>query len=64
MPYVKGALFLDRLRRELGEAAFWRGVKQYTSAHAGQLVDSRDFQKAMEKSAGRELAELFKEVFE
>ena len=64
VPYVKGALFLDRLRRELGEAAFWRGVKQYTSAHAGQLVDSRDFQKAMEKSAGRELAELFKEVFE
>ena len=64
VPYVKGALFLDRLRRELGEAAFWRGVKHYTSAHAGHLVDSRDFQEAMEKSAGRELAELFKEVFE
>ena len=61
LPYVKGALFLDRIRRELGETAFWRGIRQYTSSRAGQLVDSRDFHSAMEKSAGRSLAGLFEE---
>ncbi len=28
--YSKGALFMDRLRDELGEAAFWAGLRRYT----------------------------------
>jgi len=59
IPYVKGALFLDRLRTELGEAAFWRGIGLYTKTHARSLVDSRDFQRAMEQASGRPLAPLF-----
>jgi aminopeptidase N len=61
VPYVKGALFLDRLRAELGEDRFWRGILLYTSRHARGMVDSRDFQRAMEEAAGRELKELFDE---
>jgi len=62
IPYVKGALFLDRLRSELGEAAFWRGIARYTRSNARGLVDSRDFQRAMEEASGRPLASLFDEA--
>ena len=59
LPYVKGALFLDRLRTQLGERAFWTGLGKYTALHAGGLVDSRDFQKAMESTSGLDLKSLF-----
>ncbi len=59
LPYVKGALFLDRLRTELGDKAFWAGVGKYTAAGAGALVDSRDFEKAMEAASGKDLKALF-----
>ena len=63
VPYVKGALFLDRLRTELGEEIFWRGIALYTARYARQLVDSRDFQRAMEEAGGRTLDLLFAEVY-
>ena len=64
VPYVKGALFLDRLRTELGEETFWRGIALYTLRNARKLVDSRDFQQAMEEASGRGLRALFdEEVF-
>lgn len=61
VPYRKGALFLDRLRNELGDATFWRGIALYTRRHAGKLVDSRDFQRAMEEAAARPLTALFED---
>jgi aminopeptidase N len=62
IPYVKGALFLARLRTELGDEIFWRGIGLYTSGNARQLVDSRDFERAMEKASGRDLKTLFDEA--
>jgi len=59
IPYVKGALFVDRLRTELGEEKFWRGISLYTSRNAGRLVDSQDFERAMEEASGRDLKALF-----
>jgi aminopeptidase N len=59
--YSKGALFMDRLRRELGDDAFWAGLKRYTRDHVGSVVDSRDFQTSMEQSAHRDLSALFNE---
>jgi aminopeptidase N len=59
LPYVKGALFLDRLRTELGEETFWRGIALYTSRNARRLVDSSDFQRAMEEASGRDLGPVF-----
>lgn len=61
VPYVKGAIFLDELRSELGEENFWRGIALYTSRNARRLVDTRDFQRAMEEASGRDLAKLFNE---
>jgi aminopeptidase N len=62
IPYVKGALFLDQLRRELGDEIFWRGIGLYTSGNARRLVDSGDFERAMEKASGRDLKALFDEA--
>ncbi len=57
--YSKGALFLDALRTEIGDDAFWRGLALFTRTHAGGAVVSADFQKAMEEAAGRSLAASF-----
>jgi aminopeptidase N len=62
LPYIKGAIFLDRLRTELGEGKFWRGIALYTSRNAGKLVDASDFERAMEEASGRDLTGLFIEA--
>ena len=62
IPYIKGALFLERLRTELGDKIFWRGIGLYTSGNARRLVDSGDFERAMEKASGRDLRTLFDEA--
>jgi aminopeptidase N len=62
IPYIKGTLFLDRLRTELGEEKFWRGLALYTTRNADRLVDSTDFEKAMEDASGRNLKRLFDEA--
>jgi aminopeptidase N len=58
--YGKSVVFLDRLRSELGDAAFWAGLRAYTQANAGRSVTAHDLQRAMEKAAGRDLGPLFR----
>jgi aminopeptidase N len=57
--YSKAAVFLDALRTEMGDRAFWAGLRAYTRANAGGTVESRDLQRAMEGAAHRSLAPLF-----
>ncbi|WWW35304.1 M1 family aminopeptidase [Stenotrophomonas rhizophila] len=52
---------LHLLRGELGEAVFWRGLRDYTRTYDGRSVVTADFQRAMEKSAGRSLQPFFDE---
>ena len=59
--YSKGALFVATLREQIGDDAFWTGMRHYTRAHAGGTVTSQDFQQAMEEASGRDLANLFVE---
>jgi aminopeptidase N len=59
IPYVKGALFLNQLRAELGDEKFWRGIGLYTSRGARRLVDSHDLEHAMEAASGRNLWSFF-----
>jgi hypothetical protein len=58
--YGKSMVFLDALRSELGEDAFWRGVRRYTRANAGRSVTAADLQKAFEAATGRDLSNIFK----
>ncbi|MDT9000818.1 M1 family aminopeptidase [Paucibacter sp. APW11] len=61
--YSKGLLFMVALRSELGEAAFWDGLKRYTRAGAALApargVRAGDLRRAMELAAGRSLQGLF-----
>lgn len=59
--YSKGALVLHLLRRELGDTAFWAGLRAYsrTAAAAGGVVHTRDLQKGMEQASGRDLGWFF-----
>jgi aminopeptidase N len=58
--YGKSMVFLDALRSQLGEDAFWRGVRRYTEANAGRSVTAADLQKAFEAASGRDLSATFK----
>ncbi len=57
--YDKGAYVIHLLRTELGEPAFWRGIRLYTRSYFGKSVTTPDFQRAMEKASKRSLQEFF-----
>ena len=57
--YDKGAYVLHLLREEMGETAFWSGLRTYTQRHFGKSVVTTDFQTAMEQAAGKKLTTFF-----
>src|SRR5260221_7113646 len=59
LPYHKGAWFLHLLREQIGDDAFWRGIKIYTKDHWGKAVVSAGFQKSMGSATGTSPSALF-----
>lgn len=59
--YQRGSFVLHMLRREVGEAAFWKGLRQYYAQFAGRNALTRDFQKIMEKASGKNLTSFFQQ---
>lgn len=57
--YQKGAYVLHQLRELLGDAAFWAGMRRYTTAHFGRSVTTADFRVAMEEASGQDLRAFF-----
>lgn len=57
--YSKGALFMDRLRQDLGDELFWRAFKRYTRTYLGKTVTSQDLQRSFEQTSRRDLSSLF-----
>ncbi|MGI9167814.1 MAG: M1 family metallopeptidase [Pyrinomonadaceae bacterium] len=57
--YDKGAYVLHLLRTELGEPAFWAGLRQYTRKYFGKSVTTPDFQTMMEQASGKDLTDFF-----
>jgi aminopeptidase N len=51
--YVKGPWVLYMLERELGSEVFWLGVRAYLRRHAGGLVQTSDFARAIFDTTGR-----------
>jgi aminopeptidase N len=60
--YEKGGLVLHILRRELGDALFWKGVTAYLHRHARDVVETRDLMRALEEVSGRSLGRRFEEL--
>jgi aminopeptidase N len=57
--YQKGALALHELRELIGDAAFWSGIRRYTSSNFGMSVSTADLQAAMEQASRRDLGDFF-----
>jgi aminopeptidase N len=53
--YDRGAAILHTLRREVGDEAFWKGVKGYVAGRRDCAVTSEDLRREMEVAAGRDL---------
>ena len=57
--YDKGAYVLHLLREEMGERAFWAGIRLYTRRYFGKSVTTSQFQAAMEQAGGKTLRPFF-----
>ncbi len=57
--YDKGAWVLHMLRTELGDDAFFDGVRRYYRAHRHGTARTADLRRAMEAAAGRDLGWFF-----
>ena len=61
--YEKAALVLHQLRLEIGDEAWWNGVRRYLRDHAYGEAVIDDLQRAMEQASGRNLAGFFNQWY-
>lgn len=59
--YQKGGWVLHMLRREIGDEAFWKGVRQYYAQFQNSNALSKDLQKIMEQVSGQRLDAFFQQ---
>ena len=57
--YDKGGFVLSMLHRELGDSAFFRGIRSYYLAHRHGNALSDDLRVELERSSGRSLTQFF-----
>jgi aminopeptidase N len=57
--YDKGAYVMHLLRKEMGERAFWQGLRIFTRRYWGKSVVTSDFEAAMEEASHKSLKEFF-----
>jgi peptidase M1-like protein len=57
--YNKGAMVLHMLRRLMGDDAFFGGIRAFYTEWRFRKAGTDDFQRAMEKAAGRDLHRFF-----
>ncbi len=59
--YQKGSVVLHLLRRELGDADFFRSLGYYLKKHAHQNVTSGDLSRAIREATGRNVDRFFED---
>jgi aminopeptidase N len=59
--YQKGAWVLHMLRESVGDSAFFRGIREYYRVYRDSTAVSADFQRVMERAAGRDLSWFFRQ---
>lgn len=57
--YQKGGWVLHMLRCELGDAVFWKSVREYYAAFRGKNAYTKDLQQIFEKVSGKNLETFF-----
>jgi peptidase M1-like protein len=59
--YGRGAMTLQALRTEIGDATFFKLLKEWVRGQKGGTVTTREFIRLAEKLSGKDLDPLFKE---
>ncbi|HEX6386306.1 MAG TPA: M1 family metallopeptidase [Anaerolineae bacterium] len=59
--YFGGALLVHALREEVGDEAFFAGLRDYFQRYGGGTASDAEFQAVMEEAAGRSLDAFFTE---
>jgi len=59
--YQKGSWVLHILRQEVGDSAFWKGVRTYYDRYKFSNALTDDFRKVMEEVSGKDLQPFFKQ---
>ena len=59
--YQKAGFVLHMLRRQVGEEAFWKGLRQYYAQFQGRNALTSDFQHVMEQVSGQDLSAFFQQ---
>jgi aminopeptidase N len=57
--YQKAAMIFHMLRREVGEAAFWQGIKRLVAERTGTYATWQDLSAVFSRAAGRDLGWFF-----
>ena len=57
--YQKGSWVLHMLRSNLGDDAFFRGIRNYYESHKNSTASSEDLRAALEKASGKNLRSFF-----
>jgi aminopeptidase N len=57
--YQKGAWVLHMLRSNLGDDAFFRGIRAYYESHKNSVASTEDLRAALEKASGKDLRQFF-----
>ena len=59
--YKKGSWVLHMLRNEIGDDAFWKGIRKYYHTYQYGNAQTSDFMEIMEETSGRDLDAFFKQ---
>jgi aminopeptidase N len=62
--YQKGAWILHMLRNQVGDAAFWTGLREYHARYTHANASSDDFRHVMEEASGMQLKKFFRQWLE
>lgn len=59
--YQKGGWVLHMLRNQLGDTAFWKGIRAYYAKFSGKNASTDDLRKSMEAVSGQDLKQFFQQ---
>lgn len=62
--YGKGAMLFHMLRKEIGEKAFWGGLRTLAAERMNAGADWDDLRHAFERTSGRDLGDFFRQWLE
>ena len=62
--YLNGALFMEDLRKEMGDEAFFNFIQSYASDHIGQIVTADNFFGTLASFTQADLSPLLEKYFQ